>query len=175
MLVEAADAALDRDPATAREHLRLAARSARENLAETRAIVAALTPAPLHGARLGDALRRLLDRFVEETGIAATLSIVGDSRPLATGAEVVSLRVVQEALHNVRKHARASSVRIALSFVDDGVRVEVRDDGVGFDPAEYGGGYGLDGMRARVEQVGGTLSISTAPGLGATIRTEVPT
>ena len=173
MLLEAADAALDRDQATAREHLRLATRTARENLAETRAIVAALTPAPLHGTPLADALRRLVDRFAAQTGTRASVSTVGEGR-LATGVEVVLLRVVQEALHNVGKHARATSVEVEFAVLDDVARGQVRDDGVGFDPAAVNGGYGLGGMRARVEQVGGTLTISSAPGQGTTIRTEVP-
>ncbi len=174
MLVEAADAALDRDLAVARDHLRLAARAARENLAEARAIVGALTPAPLDGTPLADALRRVVDRFTDETGIAAALSTVGDPRPLPTGTEVVLLRVVQEALHNVRKHAGASKVAVELSSTDEAVRVEVSDDGVGFDGQPLSQGYGLGGMRSRVEQVGGALTISSAPGQGTTIRTEVP-
>src|SRR5690606_1969402 len=128
MLLEAADAVLDRDPATAREHLRLATRTARENLAETRAIVAALTPAPLNGTPLADALRRLVDRFAGQTGTRATVSTVGENRRLETGVEVVLLRVVQEALHNVGKHARAASVEVELAVLDDAVRVQVRDD-----------------------------------------------
>jgi signal transduction histidine kinase len=174
MLVEAAEAALDRDPAAARDHLRLAARTARENLDETRAIVAAHTPVSLAAAPLADALRRLVDRFGGETGIAATLSAVGDPRPLATGTEVVLLRVVQEALHNVRKHAGASQVCVELVMGAGSVAVRVSDDGVGFDAQPAGTGYGLSGMRARVEQAGGTLTISTAPGHGTTIRTEMP-
>ena len=174
MLLEAADAALDRDPSVAREHMRLATRTARENLDETRAIVAALTPAPLAEAPLADALRRLVDRFAVQTGAAASLSTVGDPRPLATGGEVVLLRVVQEALHNVRKHAGASTVWVELAVLPETVSVQVRDDGSGFDPQAVSGGYGLGGMRARVEQVGGSLIISSAPGRGTTIRTEVP-
>src|SRR5690606_18906077 len=141
---------------------------------ETRAIVAALTPAQLHEAPLVDALRRLVDRFAAETGTAATLSTVGDGRHLDTGSAVVLLRVVQEALHNVRKHAGATTVAVELEMLDATVRVQVRDDGAGFDPGAVTGGYGLGSMRARVEQVGGTLTISSAPGQGTTIRTEVP-
>ena len=106
---------------------------------------------------------------VAETVIPFNLRIAG---PL--DMEVVLLRVVQEALHNVRKHAGARSVTVDLTVRDDAVRVEVRDDGVGFDGHVPAQGYGLGGMRSRVEQVGGTLAISTAPGAGTTIGTEVP-
>jgi signal transduction histidine kinase len=172
MLLEAADGILDRDPIVARDHLRLATRTARENLDETRAIVAALTP--LHGAPLADALHRLVDRFAAETGTSVALSTVGQVRPLGTGREVVLLRVVQEALHNVRKHSGAATVSVELAVHDDTAWVQVRDDGAGFDTGGVNGGYGLGGMRARVEQVGGVLTISSAPGQGTTIRTEVP-
>ena len=174
MLVEAADAALPDDPQLARTHLSLAARAARENLDETRAIVAALTPSHLAQATLPDALGRLADRFRSETGTGATISTTGEARPLPTGTEVVLLRVVQEALNNVRKHAGASAVTVALTYGPDAVAVEVRDDGVGFDVAALAPGYGLGGMQARVEQVGGRLSIASTPGAGTTVRTEVP-
>jgi signal transduction histidine kinase len=174
MLVEAADAALPHDPQQARSHLSLAARAARENLDETRAIVAALTPSHLAQATLADALARLADRFERETGTGATLSTTGEARPLPTGTEVVLLRVVQEALNNVRKHAGASTVAIGLAYGTDAVTVDIRDDGVGFDVAALAPGYGLGGMQSRVEQVGGRLGIASTPGAGTTIRTEVP-
>jgi signal transduction histidine kinase len=173
MLVEAADAALVRDPDAARAHLSLAARTARDNLDETRAIVAALTPSSLTKATLADALGRLADRFTRDVGTTTTLSTVGDPAPLPTQTEVVLLRVVQEALNNVRKHAGASSVSVTLTYRPDAVSVEVRDDGVGFDVAALRPGYGLGGMQARVEQVGGRLSIASTQGSGTTIRTEV--
>jgi len=174
MLVEAADAALPHDPQRARSHLTLAARAARENLDETRAIVAALTPSHLTQATLADALSRVADRFERETGTGTVLTTTGTARPLATGTEVVLLRVVQEALNNVRKHAGASTVAIGLTYGAEAASVEIRDDGVGFDVAALAPGYGLGGMQARVEQVGGRLGIASTPAVGTTIRTEVP-
>jgi signal transduction histidine kinase len=174
MLVEAADAALPHDPQQARSHLTLAARAARENLDETRAIVAALTPSHLTQATLADALSRVADRFERETGTGTVLTTTGTARPLATGTEVVLLRVVQEALNNVRKHAGASTVAIGLTYGAEAASVEIRDDGVGFDVAALAPGYGLGGMQARVEQIGGRLGIASTPGTGTTIRTEVP-
>ena len=174
MLVEAADAALPDDPEKARSHLNLAARAARENLDETRAIVAALTPSHLTQTTLADALARVADRFERETGTATALTTTGEARPLPTGIEVVLLRVVQEALNNVRKHAGASAVAIGLTYGAEAATVEIRDDGVGFDVAALAPGYGLGGMQARVEQVGGRLGIASTPAVGTTIRTEVP-
>jgi signal transduction histidine kinase len=172
MLVEAADATLVRDPDTARGHLALAARTARENLDEARAIVAALTPSPLAEATLADALRRLSQRFAGDTGTAATVRVTGDDRPLPTGIEVVLLRVAQEALTNARKHAEASTVDLELAYTSGGVSLEVTDDGGGFDIAALSPGYGLGAMRARVEQVGGRLLITSGPDRGTTVRAE---
>jgi signal transduction histidine kinase len=173
MLVEAADAVLIPDPESARRHLDLAARTARENLAEARAIVAALTPGQLDEASLADALRRLGERFGAETGIPVEHAREGESRPLATSVEVVLLRVAQESLSNVRKHAGASTVMLRLSLTPDTVTLEIRDDGCGFDPSTMSSGYGLDAMRGRVEQVGGRLAVLSTPDRGTTIRTEL--
>jgi signal transduction histidine kinase len=173
MLVEAAGAALISDPEAARRHLELAARTARENLAEARAIVAALTPGQLTEASLADALRRLAERFEAETGTPVEHTRVGESRPLATSVEVVLLRVAQESLSNIRKHAGASMVTLRLLLTPDTVTLEVHDDGCGFDPSSMSSGYGLDAMRGRVEQVGGRLAVLSTPDRGTTIRTEL--
>lgn len=174
MLLEAASGVLTRDPDLAREHLQLAARTARENLDETRAIVAALTPAPLEQAPLEHALERLVARFAAQAGVAASITTSGETRPLPTGTEVVLLRVAQEALNNARKHAAAVRVNVALEFGPAQVALQVSDDGAGFDATTLSPGYGLAAMRARVEQIGGVLDITSRIGSGTTIRAEVP-
>ena len=174
LLVQAAEAALGTDPAAVRRHLALAGTTARENLAEARAMVAGLAPAGLAGAGIDDALRRLAAQTVAEQGIVAALEVTGESRELDTGSQVVLLRVCQEALTNVRKHAGASRAQIALSYTDDLVRLAVCDDGAGFDPARAGGGFGLRGMRSRVAEAGGRLEVRSAPGAGTTVSVEVP-
>jgi signal transduction histidine kinase len=88
--------------------------------------------------------------------------------------ESIVYRLVQEALTNVVKHARAERVDIQVTTRDDRVTVEVRDDGVGFDPALNPPGFGLLGMRERLELVGGTLDVSSAPGRGTSVRVELP-
>jgi signal transduction histidine kinase len=174
MLVQAAEASLRTDPDGAGHHLRLAIQTARENLAEARALVAGLSPAQLAGGSLDDALRRVAGQLRSEAGIAADLEITGAARPLATSAEVVLLRVCQEALANVRKHAGASRVGVRLAYQADAVELEVTDDGAGFDPDAVCSGYGLSGMRARVAEAGGELTVRSAPHAGTTVRVRVP-
>jgi signal transduction histidine kinase len=175
MLVQAADAALGTDPEAARAHLALAARTARENLDEARAMVGALTPAPLTQASLVDAITRLAERFTGETGIPARVTVDGGARALPTGVEVVLLRVAQEALTNVRKHAGALDVDVRVVFTDGGASVKVRDDGCGFEVDGTSTGYGLEAMRGRVEQVGGRFSIRSSVGQGTAIEAEIDT
>ncbi len=173
MLVQAAEAVIGDDTERARKQLDLIARTARENLAEARALVAGLAPAALAAAPLADALARLAYRAGEESGEQASFEVRGVPRPLGTGAEVVLLRVCQEALANVRKHAGASSARVVLNYGDDEVRLEVSDDGAGFDAELPTAGYGLRGMRARVSEIGGELTVRSVPGTGTTVTAEV--
>ena len=165
MLVQAAQADLDGSHPQAARQLDLAARTARENLAEARALVAGLAPAQLDGGTLPDALRRLC----EAPGVPGTFEAVGSPRPLPMATEVVLLRVCQEALSNVRKHARAQSATVRLGYERDAVRLEVTDDGAGFDPGSVSGGFGLGGMRARVTEAGGTLTVDSEPGAGTRV------
>jgi signal transduction histidine kinase len=173
MLVQAAEAVIESDPAQARKQLELVDRTARENLAEARALVAGLAPTALTSATLSDALARLTDRAGQELAITAEFSMTGPPTSLGTGTEVVLLRVCQEALSNVRKHAKARSVRVSLRYLGDGVGLEIADDGVGFDPALVGEGFGLRGMRTRVAEIGGKLTVRSAVGEGTTVLAEV--
>ncbi len=172
-LVQAAEAGLDPGACEIRRHLGMALATARDNLAEARALVAALSPARLESSSLGDALRRVAEATRAETGIVTRTEIAGVVRPLPTGAEVVLLRVCQEALANVRKHAGARAVSVLLRYADDQVELDVTDDGVGFDAASVNGGYGLRGMRDRVAAAGGTVRVRSAPGAGTTVLVEL--
>jgi len=174
MLLQAADTEIGSDPPEARRHVGLAAQTAREGLAEARAMVAALTPAHLDAGPLREALSRLTERIGAELGIGARFEVCGQARPLSAMAEVVLLRAGQEALANVRKHARARDVCVVLSYVEQAVRLDIRDDGAGFDPDRVNGGYGLRGMRSRILQVGGNLLVKTHPGAGTSLSVEVP-
>jgi signal transduction histidine kinase len=170
MLLQSADAAVERDPQAARRHLSLAMGTARENLGEARALVAALTPAELDGGSLPEALRRLGARC--RTGAVVTVS--GPPRRLPTAVDVVLLRVAQESLTNVDKHAAAGSVGVTLVYDESRVALEVADDGAGFEEGALSDGYGLGAMRARVAQVAGTLVVDSAPGRGTTVWVTVP-
>jgi signal transduction histidine kinase len=170
MLIQAAQAELGGEAGLAGHHLDLAARAARENLAEARALVAGLGPAGLADGTLPDALRRL----TASPGVHASFEVSGAPRPLSTATEVVLLRVCQEALSNVRKHAAARTVAVRLGYQAAAVRLEVSDDGTGFDPAVANGGYGLRGMRSRVAEAGGTFTVASSPGAGTEVSAAVP-
>ncbi|MEV6630941.1 sensor histidine kinase [Actinoplanes sp. NPDC051470] len=161
------------DPALANERLALAVRTARENLAESRALIAALGPSALADASLAEAVRRQASSFSETTGIPATARVTGEPRALPTAIEVVLLRAAQEALTNVRRHAGAREADLLLAYRDESVRLVVRDDGRGFDP-DGARGFGLTAMRARAEQVRGSLLVRSDPETGTTIELEVP-
>ena len=174
MLLQAADADVERQPAAARGHLALALETARDNLAEARALVAALAPAGLEPGALDAALRRLAATADGHPGTAARFEVSGTAVPLPRPAEVMLLRVAQEALANVRKHARAGQVLVGLRYGEGQVGLDVTDDGSGFDPGQAAGGYGLPGMRARAEEAGGRLQVRSSPGCGTTVSVVVP-
>jgi signal transduction histidine kinase len=153
---------------------------AREGLTEARRSVRALAPRPLDEAGLPEALHRLVDRWGERVGVGALCEVDEDLPALPGRAEAELLRVAQAALANVAEHACASRVLVTLSTVVDAVLLDIRDDGVGFDPvhavAETGDrGFGIGGMRQRIGEVGGRLEIESAPGAGTAVWARVPT
>ncbi|GAB4084905.1 sensor histidine kinase [Myceligenerans cantabricum] len=177
MQAQAASALLDADgPEAAQDRLHLIEETARDNLAEARALVAAFAPAALKEKSLAEALGRLVTRFGDETGTEAWLILDG-VLGLPPSAEVVLLRVAQEALANVRRHADASAVEVRLVCADDAVRLEVSDDGRGL-PASFGlgagEGFGLTGMRERVATAGGGLSIGPGAEGGTRLAAWLP-
>jgi two-component system nitrate/nitrite sensor histidine kinase NarX len=123
---------------------------------------------------LEGSLREYLRKYTRQTGIAATVTCEGDTRrALTPRSEVQLLRVVQEALANTRKHSGAHKVAIRIECDGPRATVAIEDDGRGFDPARVAGsmegGFGLASMRERVELIGGTLDVQTAPGNGTRI------
>jgi len=160
--------------ASARRQLGLATQTARENLTDARALIGALAPAGLASETLPGALRRVTERVGAETGIGVSFDVSGTPRPLSAAFDVALLRVGQEALANVRKHAAARSAAVLLSYQPAAVSLEVTDDGQGFDPAQVNGGYGLRGMRDRLGQAGGRVEVRSAPGAGTRVLAEVP-
>jgi signal transduction histidine kinase len=178
------------EPAEWREHFAAATRLARESLSEARRSVDALRPEPLETGRLSDALADVARRWSELHGIEVTVMTTGTTRPARPEAEVALLRAAQEALANVGKHAGATRVGVTLSYLDQEVAVDVRDDGRGFDPALLrgapavghsngsgpagAGGFGLVAMRQRIEAVSGALRIESEPGAGTGVSARVP-
>ena len=177
--VQAAQGAGDR-PADWRRHLENAAQLARESLSEARRSVQAVGPEPLTAARLPEALAEVVDRWSGLHGVAAEVATTGTPRPMHPEVEVALLRTAQEALANVAKHAGASRVVLTLSYMEDLVTLDIRDDGVGFDPAAVGdrpqrdGGFGLTVMRQRVHRLAGSLEIESEPGAGTAIWAGIP-
>jgi signal transduction histidine kinase len=172
-LAQAVEPELDGDTPAARRHVELIRSTARENLAEARAMVAELTPTALHDCSLPAAIQRQCDRLSAKCGIAATIRVDDELPPLGMAIDVVLLRAVQEAFANIRKHSQANMVTVALSPVELGVRLSIADNGIGLTD-EHNEGFGLRGMRARVTQAGGTMLVSPTPGGGTTVTVEVP-
>lgn len=150
---------------------------AREALAEARRSVLDLSPAPLTGCTdLAEAITGLVRRWDAEHQGAAQVVVTGEVRPLHPEVEATVLRVAQEALSNVAKHAGATRVGLTLTFDDTEVMLDVRDDGAGFDrrtdPAPTS--FGLRGMRQRAERLAGVLDVETQPGAGTAVSLRLP-
>ncbi len=148
---------------------------------ETRAAIASLHEAPSDGERLMDALSLLAARFESQTRVPVALSWEGQAhRSFPAATHMALLRVAQEALANVRKHACARNVCAHLNASDPKiVELTVHDDGCGFDAQQMDATddrqrFGLRGMRGRMEELGGSLTIDTARGCGTTVTAVVP-
>jgi signal transduction histidine kinase len=160
-------------------HIDTARALARESLTEARRSVAALAPGRLVEAHLPDAIADMAKRWSETSGVDVVVDTTGDPRPLLPEIEVALFRVAQEALANVGKHASATRAGLTMSYMDDVVVLDVRDDGIGFGrdttPAPSGGsGFGLGAMEQRVRRVAGTLTVESAPGEGTALSASVP-
>jgi signal transduction histidine kinase len=154
---------------------------ARDSLSEARRSVQALKPGALEGARLPEALAEEAARWSATSGVAADVTTTGQARPLHPEVEVTLLRVAQEALANVAKHASASRAAVTLSYMEDVVTLDVLDDGRGFDvdgressPRGDGSGFGLTAMRQRVQRLDGQLEIESEDGGGTAVSASVP-
>lgn len=182
--------------------IHVAKRLARESLTEARRSVDALRPAALESSHLPEALATITNAWSAASGVEAEAVTTGTAGPMHPEVEVTLLRTAQEALANVAKHAAASHVALTLSYMGDVVSLDVRDDGVGFDPRTVGvrpaeqlsaadaaagradgvdaeasqseASFGLTAMRERITRLGGSLVIETAPGRGAAICASVP-
>jgi PAS domain S-box-containing protein len=156
------------------EHLTRASELAREGLREARRSVWALRPQTLEEKDLCEALKELIQKMTEGTSVQAQFTVQGESRELPPEWEENLLRIGQEVLTNVLRHAQATQFNAQLAFDKGEVRLNLRDNGSGFDPVRRHDGFGLQGMRERAEGMGGQLSIQSAEGEGTTISITLP-
>jgi signal transduction histidine kinase len=164
------------DPEAMRAAMRDATRQLAGDIESLRALIAELRPPALDQLGLAPALTSLAQRTGAGNDVEVHADVeLPDDRRLAPELETTVYRVVQESLTNVVKHARASSIDIEVRRVDDAVEVSVADDGIGFDAeAALGNGFGLAGMRERVELAGGELTVLPGADAGTVIRARMP-
>jgi signal transduction histidine kinase len=169
--IKAALAMSEQDPALTQEALKKAQTLTQEALADVRRSISSLRQdMPGSGP-----LIETLGRMVEDTrasGVEATFRTDGSPRPLSSQVEFTLFRVGQEGLTNVRKHAHASSVDLCLEYLPNSVRFSIQDNGAGASQTETG--FGLMGLRERLELLGGHLTFTTSPGKGFLLQAELP-
>jgi signal transduction histidine kinase len=134
-----------------------------------------LRPSMLDDLGLGPALEWQGREFSRHTGVPAEVKVSGDLENLSEAQKTSIYRVVQEALTNCARHAKAKQVKVLLQAQDGRTVVEIRDDGAGFNPRTRSAGLGLLGIGERVEALDGKLAINSQPGRGTMIRIEIPT
>jgi signal transduction histidine kinase len=156
------------------DHLERAGELAREGLREARRSVQALRPLALAEKPLAVALRDLIERMTTGMTMRAKLALKGEPIQLPEEWETNLLRIGQEVLTNAVRHSQASNFDALLAFATREVRMEVRDDGRGFDPAKVHGGFGIQGIRERVQGMGGKFTIQSAEGKGTVISVLLP-
>lgn len=178
--LDAADALLTRQrPERAQEVVRQAMERARSTLAETRSSLDNLRAEETHastGALLSARLHEQVAHFTGSTGLACTVAL-GKLTELPSVLHEPVLRMITEGLTNVARHAQARQAEICIGQHKEEVVIEVRDDGVGFDPTRIDretGHYGLLGLRERVRLLGGQMQIESAPGKGTCLRFTIP-
>src|SRR5881628_17028 len=173
--LEAVEEAMSRNQGMkASGHLDRAGELARESLREARRSVQALRPQALEEKQLSEALKDLIEKMIHGTTVHAKFTLQGKRRKLPPEWETNLLRIGQEVLTNVIRHAHASAFDVQLIFDSREIRLTLRDDGCGFDPQRRHEGFGLQGMRERAEGMGGHLSIESANGKGTMISIVLP-
>ncbi|AEF94054.1 putative signal transduction histidine kinase [Desulfotomaculum nigrificans CO-1-SRB] len=152
----------------------------RQSLNDVRKIIFDLRPMVLDDLGLFPAIKRYVEEYKNQFNINVELVLLGSERRFETSLEVAVFRIIQEALTNIRKHAKAQHVVIKLELITTRINVYIKDNGCGFDiettkPKSDGSGYGLVGMRERIQLLKGAMTISSAPGKGTEISFWIPT
>lgn len=161
-------------PDEAQKYLTRSVETCAETLGELRRVVQEIRPPELDAGDVAEPLRAYAELFEKRTGVA-TYFQANAAVECSRDAALCLLRVLQEALTNVKRHAEANEVAIRLQVMADEVVMEVSDDGVGFSPEATEGGHGLRGMRERCEFAGGGLEVESSVGEGACLRARLPT
>jgi two-component system, NarL family, sensor histidine kinase DegS len=176
--VEFVERMLDRDPQLARAELRYLRDLLRRELDDVRGFIGQLRPPLLDALGLDGALRDAIEHAAGLTGVQIAIELDAPADEIGESAQTVALRVAQEALHNVRKHAGASAVSVSTRLEDDAWVLEVSDDGRGFDvDAVTSGGrrsFGLQFMRERARLIGAALEVRSRSDGGTVVRLAVP-
>jgi signal transduction histidine kinase len=169
--IEAAKAVMETDPNRALDAISKVQDLAQQGLTQVRESVAALRESPVRDRPLEEAIRPLIGE-VESSGIIAEFQVTGEPQALEHKVALALYRAAQEGLTNVFRHARASRVDVLLDFRPDEVCLEVKDNGVG--SAQTGGGFGLLGIRERMQLLGGSLEVHTKVGKEFSLMVRVP-
>ncbi len=169
--IKAAQTVLEQSPEQASAALANAQTLAQEALADVRRSISSLRADPATSRPLAETLETLLAE-TRAAGIEVDLEVRGNPRPLPDKVEFTLFRTAQEGLTNVRKHSQASRASLTLDYHAESAALEVRDNGVGSSDLE--GGFGLTGLRERVELLRGALRVDTSSGQGFCLRVELP-
>ena len=176
--LEAGEQVLGASAPEVQDHMARAKGLARDSLQEARRSVWDLLPQALEQLPLDTAIREEVRRRFNGQG---SFSVSGEQRPLSSSVQTALLRICQEALTNVSRHAAATRVSVKMDFHPNAVHLEVRDNGMGFDrdggggSHGHGGGFGLMGMEQRARQLGGTIIVDSEKGKGTMVEARIPT
>lgn len=175
MTMSAVRRIISKDPTKAEKQAQMVEEMAASAQSEMRALLLHLRPARLDGKSLKQGIEELLNEFQSKDIIEFTSRI--DHLPdISKGIEDHLFRILQEALSNTLRHAKAHKVEVFITSIEDQIRLKIVDDGIGFDEVKSGKAtsYGLVVMKERAAEIGGVLNISTAPGQGTMIEVNVP-
>ena len=177
--LEAAEQVLDGNHAEVEGHLDRAKNLARESLQEARRSVWDLLPKSLEEHSLDDAIQQAVDSWADQGHETASFVLSGDQRELPPEVQTALLRICQESLSNIRRHARATEVKVELRSYPDEACLGVQDNGQGFNLEEVKsegrhGGFGLAGMEQRARILGGTMSVKSQTGKGTLVEVRIP-
>ena len=177
--LEAAEQALDGSDGEVNNHLTRAKNLARESLQEARRSMWDLLPKSLEEHSLDAALHQAVDSWADDGGGTASFTLSGEMGELSADVQTALLRICQESLTNIRRHAQATEVSVALDLQADAAHLAVQDNGKGFDVDSVNakgvdGGFGLDGMEQRARILGGKLSVHSQKGEGTLVVAKIP-